>query len=99
MKREDAQDALTRLYLYQTMGLTGRNTLNYKRVMANFDKNTDTEIFNLLNYITEHPMSKGAPLRDLYHLEARHRNIDAWRERDKIPLSDEEPYSVNMLLN
>lgn len=105
MDRTQKQDLLTVMYLQQTTESRSpefiRKTPNYGRIMGVFDKNSDEQISNMLNYIREHPLPLGTSLKELYHLEARWRNIDYFKERAKTlpPLKKEEPYSVDMLLS
>lgn len=105
MERSKTQDLLTVTYLQQTTEARSpefiRKTPSYGRIMNVFDKNSDEQISNMLNYIREHPLPLGTGLKELYHLEARWRNIDYFKERSKTlpPLSQEDPYSVDMLLS
>ena len=101
MTRFENQDLLVREYLYQTMGLNGRDSPNYKRVMNHFDSKDDLTIRNLLRYIKKHPMRRGASLTDLYNCEAYHRQEEhARHEKSLMPrFADNAPYSIEMVLN
>lgn len=97
MDRHTAQSDMVQMYLIKSMRLRGTNSPNYMRVMRYFDGRREEEIYRFYNYLMNHDLPLGCSLGELYHLEARYRNIESYKELDLPELKDTIPYSVELL--
>lgn len=99
MDRHREQDLLTTTILYQLKGIRGRVNIDYVRLMKHFDKDSDTIVHNLYNYIKEFPLSKNDTLTDLYRRERIHRQEEFWERKKDYHINCEVPYSIDALFN
>lgn len=98
MNRDDILPRLTTMYLNQTMGERRWGQPNYENVMESFSKSPDGDITNIFHYMCAHDLPFGTSLRDLYHMAAKWRAFDYYKDEERPVLKKESPYSVEMLL-
>lgn len=83
MNRDDILARLTTMYLDQTMGERRWGQPNYENVMEAFSNTPDGDITNMLHYMDGHIIPFGTPLRDLYHMAAKWRAFDYYKDRER----------------
>ena len=96
--KQNKREILAQLYLDQTVGKECWGYQNYQNVMEAFEKTTDGDIRNMLEYLHTHKLPLDTSLRELYHKASSWRAFDYYKGMTRPKIKKDEPYSVSMLL-